>query len=95
MERSCPSLLEPVRPSQPGLAPSRISQRCSDSRAPNWVPKKRAAAIIFTDELNAIGNERFESKAGGRKVQRTMLELSQLDGFSSSADISDRGNRPG
>lgn len=51
--------------------------------------KEKAPAIIFIDELDAIGTKRFDSeKAGDREVQRTMLELlSQLDGFSSSADI--------
>ncbi|KAH9365340.1 hypothetical protein HPB48_007606 [Haemaphysalis longicornis] len=51
--------------------------------------KEKAPAIIFIDELDAIGTKRFDSeRAGDREVQRTMLELlSQLDGFSSSADI--------
>ncbi|KAH9365057.1 hypothetical protein HPB48_016405 [Haemaphysalis longicornis] len=51
--------------------------------------KEKAPAIVFIDELDAIGTKRFNSeKAGDREVQRTMLELlSQLDGFSSRADI--------
>lgn len=51
--------------------------------------KEKSPAIIFIDELDAIGTKRFDSeKAGDREVQRTMLELlNQLDGFSSSADI--------
>eukprot|EP00049_Salpingoeca_infusionum_P013709 m.256027 g.256027 ORF g.256027 m.256027 type:complete len:425 (-) comp15512_c0_seq12:1376-2650(-) len=51
--------------------------------------KAKAPAIIFIDELDAIGTKRFDSeKSGDREVQRTMLELlNQLDGFSSSADI--------
>lgn len=51
--------------------------------------KEKAPAIIFIDELDAIGTKRFDSeKAGDREVQRTMLELlNQLDGFSSSLDI--------
>ncbi|CAH0382116.1 unnamed protein product [Bemisia tabaci] len=51
--------------------------------------KDQAPAIIFIDELDAIGTKRFDSeKAGDREVQRTMLELlNQLDGFSSTADI--------
>merc|ERR1712000_140771 len=46
-------------------------------------------AIIFIDQLDAIGTKRFDSeKAGDREVQRTMLELlNQLDGFSSSEEI--------
>ncbi|CAL7946803.1 unnamed protein product [Xylocopa violacea] len=51
--------------------------------------KEKTPAIIFIDELDAIGTKRFDSeKAGDREVQRTMLELlNQLDGFSSTADI--------
>eukprot|EP01135_Chromosphaera_perkinsii_P006365 Nk52_evm94s485 gene=Nk52_evmTU94s485 len=51
--------------------------------------KEKAPAIIFIDELDAIGTKRFDSeKAGDREVQRTMLELlNQLDGFSSDDRI--------
>merc|ERR1711885_36743 len=51
--------------------------------------REKAPAIIFIDELDAIGTKRFDSeKAGDREVQRTMLELlNQLDGFSSVDDI--------
>ncbi|OQR71634.1 26S protease regulatory subunit 6A-like [Tropilaelaps mercedesae] len=51
--------------------------------------KEKSPAIIFIDELDAIGTKRFDSeKAGDREVQRTMLELlNQLDGFSSCDDI--------
>jgi 26S proteasome regulatory subunit T5 len=47
--------------------------------------KSKAPAIIFIDELDAIGGKRFNSdKSGDREVQRTMLELlNQLDGFDS------------
>ena len=46
-------------------------------------------AIIFIDELDAIGTKRFGGEqSGDREVQRTMLELlSQLDGFSSDEKI--------
>ena len=38
--------------------------------------KEKAPAIIFIDELDAIGTKRFDSeKSGDREVQRTMLEL--------------------
>lgn len=52
--------------------------------------KEKAPAIIFIDELDAIGTKRFDSeKAGDREVQRTMLELlNQLDGFSSTVSLS-------
>lgn len=51
--------------------------------------KQHKAAIIFIDELDAIGTKRFDSdKSGDREVQRTMLELlNQLDGFSSDDRI--------
>lgn len=47
--------------------------------------KEKAPAIIFIDELDAIGSKRQDSElSGDREVQRTMLELlNQLDGFSS------------
>jgi len=51
--------------------------------------KEKAPAIIFIDEIDAIGTKRFDSdKSGDREVQRTMLELlNQLDGFSSDNRI--------
>ena len=51
--------------------------------------KEKGTAIIFIDELDAIGTKRFDSdKSGDREVQRTMLELlNQLDGFSSNDKI--------
>src|SRR3984893_9518853 len=51
--------------------------------------KEKAPAIIFIDELDAIGTKRFDSeKSGDREVQRTMLELlNQLDGFGSDERI--------
>jgi len=51
--------------------------------------KEKKPAIIFIDELDAIGTKRFDSeKAGDREVQRTMLELlNQLDGFMPNDDI--------
>jgi len=51
--------------------------------------REKAPAIIFIDEIDAIGTKRFDSDANGdREVQRTMLELlNQLDGFSSDDRI--------
>ena len=51
--------------------------------------KEKTPAIIFIDEIDAIGTKRFDSEiSGDREVQRTMLELlNQLDGFSSTEDI--------
>lgn len=49
----------------------------------------RKGAIIFIDELDAIGTKRYGGdQSGDREVQRTMLELlNQLDGFSSNDKI--------
>lgn len=49
----------------------------------------RKGAIIFIDEIDAIGTKRYGGEqTGDREVQRTMLELlSQLDGFSSNDKI--------
>ena len=51
--------------------------------------KEKAPAIIFIDELDAIGTKRFDSgKSGDGEVQSSLLELlNQLDGFSSDARI--------
>lgn len=51
--------------------------------------KEKSPAVIFIDELDAIGTKRFDSdKSGDREVQRTMLELlNQLDGFGSDERI--------
>lgn len=51
--------------------------------------KEKQPAIIFIDELDAVGTKRFDSElSGDREVQRTMLELlNQMDGFNSNDDI--------
>ncbi|RLN90849.1 hypothetical protein DYB28_011311 [Aphanomyces astaci] len=51
--------------------------------------KSKGGAIIFIDELDAIGTKRFGGEqSGDREVQRTMLELlNQLDGFTSNTKI--------
>merc|ERR1712159_325235 len=51
--------------------------------------KEKQPAIIFIDELEAVGTKRFDSElSGDREVQRTMLELlNQLDGFSQETRI--------
>lgn len=53
------------------------------------LPVSQGGAIIFIDELDAIGTKRFGGEqSGDREVQRTMLELlNQLDGFSSNEKI--------
>lgn len=51
--------------------------------------KDRGGAIIFIDEIDAIGTKRTDAEEGGSmEVQRTMLELlNQLDGFSGHNNI--------
>lgn len=51
--------------------------------------KEKAPAIIFIDEIDAVGTTRRDNEmSGDREVQRTMLELlNQLDGFSSTDDV--------
>ena len=51
--------------------------------------KDKGGAIIFIDEIDAVGSKRADNDEGGsREVQRTMLELlNQLDGFSSENKI--------
>mmetsp|Transcript_107567 Transcript_107567/g.286241 ORF Transcript_107567/g.286241 Transcript_107567/m.286241 type:complete len:441 (-) Transcript_107567:82-1404(-) len=52
--------------------------------------REKAPAIIFIDELDAIGQKRSGGGelSGVREVQRTMLELlNQLDGFSSATTV--------
>jgi 26S proteasome regulatory subunit T5 len=51
--------------------------------------KEKQPAMIFIDELDAVGTKRFDSElSGDREVQRTMLELlNQMDGFSSADNI--------
>eukprot|EP00918_Siedleckia_nematoides_P012250 GHVU01026821.1.p2 GENE.GHVU01026821.1~~GHVU01026821.1.p2 ORF type:complete len:116 (+),score=26.46 GHVU01026821.1:446-793(+) len=54
--------------------------------------KEKSPAVIFIDELDAVGTKRFDSElSGDREVQRTMLELlNQLDGFSSDDRVKAR-----
>lgn len=51
--------------------------------------KEKAPAIIFIDEVDAVGTKRQDNElSGDREVQRTMLELlNQLDGFSSDDNV--------
>lgn len=51
--------------------------------------KEKDQAIIFIDELDAIGSRRLEvATSGDREVQRTLMQLlSELDGFSPRGNI--------
>ena len=60
--------------------------------------KEKSPAIIFIDEIDAIGTKRVGSSEGAdREVQRTLMQLlAELDGFESRGDIGIVGatNRP-
>lgn len=51
--------------------------------------KDNAPAVIFMDEIDAIGGRRFsEGTSADREIQRTLMEiLSQLDGFTALNDV--------
>jgi 26S proteasome regulatory subunit T2 len=51
--------------------------------------QESAPAIVFIDEIDAIGTKRREAHSSGeREVQRTMLELlNQLDGFDDRGEV--------
>ena len=60
--------------------------------------KEKSPAIIFIDEIDAIGTKRVGSSEGAdREVQRTLMQLlAELDGFESRGDVGIVGatNRP-
>jgi len=60
--------------------------------------KEKAPAIIFIDELDAVGSHRLDiATSGDREVQRTLMQLlSELDGFSTRGQVAIIGatNRP-
>lgn len=51
--------------------------------------KQKSPSIIFIDEVDAIGQKRFDSGTGAdREVQRVLLELlTQMDGFDQSTNV--------
>ncbi|TIB67805.1 26S proteasome subunit P45 [Wallemia mellicola] len=53
------------------------------------VAEENSPAIVFIDEIDAVGTKRYDSQSGGeREIQRTMLELlNQLDGFDTRGDV--------
>lgn len=60
--------------------------------------RERAPAIVFIDELDAIGAKRLEmATSGDREVQRTLMQLlAEMDGFEPLSDVKIIGatNRP-
>ena len=51
--------------------------------------RESAPAIIFIDEIDAVGTKRYEATSGGgREIQRTLLELlNQMDGFDQTTGV--------
>lgn len=50
--------------------------------------RSKKAAIIFFDEVDAVGGTRTDEEGGDNEVQRTMLEImNQLDGFDARGNI--------
>ncbi len=51
--------------------------------------REKSPAIVFIDELDAVGASRYEaSTSGDREVQRTLMQLlSELDGFEQRGDV--------
>lgn len=51
--------------------------------------RENSPAIIFIDEIDAIGTKRFDSQTGAdREVQRILLELlNQMDGFDQTTNV--------
>lgn len=51
--------------------------------------RENSPAIIFIDEVDAIGTKRFDSQTGAdREVQRILMELlTQMDGFDQSTNV--------
>ena len=51
--------------------------------------KEHSPAIIFIDEIDAIGTKRYDSQTGAdREVQRILLELlNQMDGFDQTTNV--------
>merc|ERR1719163_240923 len=51
--------------------------------------RENAPAIVFIDEIDAIGTKRFDSQTGAdREVQRILIELlNQMDGFDQDTSI--------
>ncbi len=60
--------------------------------------KEKAPAIVFVDELDAVGSHRLDiATSGDREVQRTLMQLlSELDGFENRGQVAVLGatNRP-
>ena len=78
MARACAAQIEAtfMKLAGPQLVQMYIGDGAKIVRDAFALAREKAPAIIFIDELDAIGTKRFNSeKAGDREVQRTMLEL--------------------
>merc|ERR1719248_507269 len=53
------------------------------------VANENSPAIVFIDEIDAVGTKRYDSQSGGeREILRTMLELlNQMDGFDAMSEV--------
>jgi 26S proteasome regulatory subunit T3 len=51
--------------------------------------KENSPAIIFIDEIDAIGTKRYDAQTGAdREVQRVLIELlTQMDGFDQNTNV--------
>ncbi|VVC00674.1 Proteasome-activating nucleotidase [uncultured archaeon] len=50
--------------------------------------QEKRPAIIFIDEIDSVGSQRFATANGDREVQRTMMQLlSEMDGFHELRDV--------
>ena len=67
----------------------RLKHKSGSLRIVIQMARTKKAAIIFIDEVDAIGGARHDDGQGGdNEVQRTMLEIiTQLDGFDARGNI--------
>ncbi|KAL7715753.1 26S protease regulatory subunit 6A [Entamoeba marina] len=91
MARACAAQTQStfLKLAAPQLVSSSIGDGSRIIRDMFALAKSKAPAIIFIDEIDAIGIKRNDSEhSGDREIQRTMLELlNQLDGFSKTDDV--------
>lgn len=79
-----------LRLAAPQLVQKYVGEGARIVRETFELARAKAPAIIFIDEIDAVGGKRSddESANGGREVSRTMLELlNQLDGFTALDNV--------